>query len=391
MKVRESEILSEFVNLINSQTFFKEFSFSKNQFIPQKGTELQFSDYVLLCDEYLIIFELKERTKISESDKTELNWIKNKLEKIAKNQLKKSLKYLNKFKEISVQNEMGDILDLKYSELKKIYKVIVYLYPKKIPAYFVPFKFYKSAHIGFIHIFDFISYKNTCEILFTPIEIFNYLDFREQHLSLVLNAKKETEKYLLGRYLLSPKAIDLDLDARDDDFSEYVDKLELRISEFDMRYIFQSIRERMFTTQGNRLDYYKFITELALLNRLELKGFKDRFSFALKKIESNEFNINRMKSSHTNCGFVFISLPREDIEERIELSKKITHLAKYDMKAEKTLGVTFIKESKDKILIYWTYIEYSWVSDSKTEKVIKESNLFKPLKLDIGVLYKFNT
>jgi len=87
----------------------------------------------------------------------------------------------------------------------------------------------------------------------------------------------------------------------------------------------------MFTTQGNKLDYYKFVTELALLNRLELEGFKDRFSFALKKIESNEFNINRMISGHTNCGFVFISLLKEDSEERIELSKKITHLAKYDM------------------------------------------------------------
>lgn len=390
MKVIKREVLTEFVNFINSQTFFKEFSFSKNCFIPKEGTELELSDYVLFFDGYLIIFQLKERSRVGESVQSEIKWIKNKIEKKAKNQLKKSLKYLTKANEISVQNERGDILDIKISELQQIHNVIVYLYPERIPAYFVPIKFYRSEHIGFIHIFDFISYKNICEILFTPIEIINYLNFREQYLSLILNARKETEKYLLGRYLISPKVVELDIDTKDEDFSKYVDNLEHTINEFDMRNIFQSIREKMSTTQGNELDYYKFITELALLNRLELKGFKDRFSFALKKIESNEFNINRMISGKSNCGFVFISLLEEEIDKRIELSKMITHLAKYDMKVEKILGVTFIKESKAKILIYWTYIEYPWVSNSETEKLIKESNLFKPLKLDISVLYKFN-
>jgi len=111
MKERQREILVEFVSLINSQTFFKEFSFSKNRFIPKHGTELELSDYVLFFDGYLIIFQLKEREKISESDQNELNWIKNKIEKLAKNQLKKSIKYLIEHKEISVQNERGDILD----------------------------------------------------------------------------------------------------------------------------------------------------------------------------------------------------------------------------------------------------------------------------------------
>ena len=90
------EILSIFINLTNSQTFFKEFSFSKNCFIPRKGTELEFSDYVLFLDGYLIIFQLKERSERSDSIQNELNWLRNKVQKSATRQIRRSLEYLNK-------------------------------------------------------------------------------------------------------------------------------------------------------------------------------------------------------------------------------------------------------------------------------------------------------
>jgi penicillin-binding protein-related factor A (putative recombinase) len=206
---------------------------------------------------------------------------------------------------------------------------------------------------------------------------------------LIFSAKNESEKYLLGRYLLSPKAIDTDLDRRGDDFSKYVDKLDVKISEYDMRYIFQAIRSKMFYISGDELDYYRFMTELALLDRLELAEFKKRFSYALKKGEEDSFNINRMISENTRCGFVFICLQNGDRQDRIKLSKEIIHFAKYDMKLEKTLGITFIKESKDIMTIYWTYVSYPWEFNEGTEKTIKETDLFSPLKYRIGNLYKF--
>ena len=89
---------------------------------------------MLFFDGYLIIFQLKERSRVGESVQSEIKWIKNKIEKKAKNQLKKSLKYLTEANEISVQNERGDILDIKISELQQIHNVIVYLYPERIPA-----------------------------------------------------------------------------------------------------------------------------------------------------------------------------------------------------------------------------------------------------------------
>lgn len=389
MIIHKREILQHFVNLINSYTFFKEFSFSKNSVIPSAGTEIEFSDYVLFCDGYLIIFQLKERSTRSDSDQIEHNWIRNKILKKAKTQLKNSVGFLVNEKSITVTNERGDSFSIEYSKLKKIYKLIVYLYPGKLPTSFIPIKYYVSADIGFVHIFDFVSYKNICDVLFTPIEILKYFDFREQHLSLIFSAKNESEKYLLGRYLLSPKPVDTDLDTKSDDFSEYVDKLEVKIGEYDMRYVFQSIRDKQFYTSGDALDYYKFMTELALLDQLEIAELKKRFKFALEKIEKDAFNINRMISSNTKCGFVFISLQKGDKQDRIKLSKAITHLAKYDMKLEKTLGITFIKESKDMITIYWTYVSYPWEFNKETEITIKETDLFSPLKYRIGKLYEF--
>jgi len=389
MNTHQREILKHFVNLVNSYTFLKEFSFSKNCVIPDVGTEIEFSDYVLFFDGYLILFQLKERSIRSNSDQVELNWIKNKILKKAKTQLKDSVKFLTEAKTVFVKNESGDTFNINYSKINNVYKLIIYFYPDKIPKSFVPIKYYTSADIGFIHIFDFVSYKNICDILFTPIEITKYLDFREQHLSLIFSAKNESEKYLVGRYLLSPKAIDIDLDSRGDDFSKYVDKLDLKISEYDMRYVFQAIRSKMFYTLGDELDYYRFMTELALLDRLELAEFKERFSLALKKVEEDNFNINRMISSNTRCGFVFICLQNGDRQDRIKLSKAITRLAKYDMKLEKTLGITFIEESKDIVTIYWTYVSYPWEFNEGTEKTIKETDLFSPLKYRIGKLYKF--
>jgi uncharacterized protein (UPF0297 family) len=217
------EILSHFLNLINSQTFFKEFSFSKNCFITKDNTKFEFSDYILLLNGHLIIFQFKQRNDKTESVKTELKWLENKVLKKAKNQIKRSLGYLLSLDEILVENERGHIFNIKVPDVKEIYKVIIYLYPNNKPSIFEPIKFYISKTAGFIHIFDFYSYKLICDVLYTPIEIINYLKFRESYLTLVFEAKKESEKYLLGRYLLSPKALDIEIDTRGDDYSKLVD------------------------------------------------------------------------------------------------------------------------------------------------------------------------
>ena len=136
------QVLPKFINLINSHTFFKEFTFSKNCFIPKDGTEIEFSDYTLFLDGYLVIFQLKERSIKSDSIQKELNWLKNTVQKHATKQIRKSLEYLNKFNEILIKNERNHLINLKSSSLKEIHKVVVYFYTGKKPSDFEPVKLY---------------------------------------------------------------------------------------------------------------------------------------------------------------------------------------------------------------------------------------------------------
>lgn len=314
------EMLSSFMNLVNSETFFKEFSFSNNCFIPKKGTEIEVSDYILFLDGYLIIFQLKERSVISDSVQKELIWLKNKVQKKASKQIRKTLEYLEINKEVLVKNERNHLIKIDNNKINEIHNVVVYHYPSKKPIEFETIKFHISKTAGFIHIFDFFSYKLICEILYTPIEIIRYLAFREKILSLVFDTKKETEKYLLGRYLLSPIVPSLELDSKKEDYSVYIDKLKVKLSDFDMRFVFKSIKEKTYKiNNGDELSYYKILSELALLDRAELKILKERFDVSLEKSIMDRFDIHRMISENTKCGFVFISIPKSAVDKRFKL------------------------------------------------------------------------
>lgn len=384
----ERQVLPKFINLINSRTFFKEFTFSKNCFIPKDGTEIEFSDYTLFLDGHLIIFQLKERSIKSDSIQKELKWLRNKIQKKATKQIRDSLEYLNKFNEILVRNERNHLINMKSSSLKEIHKVVVYLYPGNKPSDFEPVKFYLSNTAGFIHIFDFFSYKSVCETLYTPIEIMKYLKFRENILTLIFDAKKETEKYLLGRYLLSPVVPSLEFDSKREDYSVYVDKLKVKIGDFNMRFVFNSLKDKAYRIDnGDEFSYYKIMSELALLDRAELKLFKERFDISLENSIKNKFDISRMISENTKCGFVFISIPKSEVDKRFRVLKIITTIAKYNMKLDKSIGVVVVKENG--FFIDWIYISYPWQYNAEVENQLKKFNPFKPLKRRIASIYEF--
>ncbi|MFX1508300.1 MAG: hypothetical protein ACFFDC_19640 [Promethearchaeota archaeon] len=384
----EREVLSEFLNLVNSQTFFKEFSFAKNCFIPKGGTEIEFSDYVLYLDRYLIIFQLKERCIKSDSTQTELNWLENRIRRNATKQIRKSLEYLNKLDAVLVKNERNNLINIKSANLKEIHKVVIYLYPGKKPSEFEPVKFHTSKTAGFIHIIDFFSYQQICEILYTPIEIIRYLKFRETILSLVSDANEKTEKYLLGRYLLSPIVPSPELDSKKEDYSVFVDKLQTEVGDYDMRFVFNSLKDRIYKIdKRDELSYYKIISELALLDRAELKLFKKRFDISLKNSIENKFDIFRMISENTKCGFVFISIPRSAVDKRFRLLEIVINIAKYEMKLEKLIGAAIVKENG--FFIDWGYINYPWEHNAEVENQLKQFNPFKPLKGKVVSIYEF--
>ncbi|NEW81933.1 MAG: hypothetical protein GZ094_06175 [Mariniphaga sp.] len=62
---------------LNSNFFFKEFTFSSNKFkVDEKGEELELADNVVWLDDLLMIIQVKERNKSVNSNIE--NWFKNK-------------------------------------------------------------------------------------------------------------------------------------------------------------------------------------------------------------------------------------------------------------------------------------------------------------------------
>ena len=110
------------------------------------------------------------------------------------------------------------------------------------------------------------------------------------------------------------------MDSKKEDYSVYIDKLKVKLSDFDMRFVFKSIKEKTYKiNNGDELSYYQILSELALLDREELKILKERFDVSLEKSIMDRFDIHRMISENTKCGFVFISIPKSAVDKRFKL------------------------------------------------------------------------
>ena len=60
---------------LNEHFFFEEFTYSTNTFRPSASTELELADSIIWLDDMLVIFQLKERDKISKtSPEQEAKW-----------------------------------------------------------------------------------------------------------------------------------------------------------------------------------------------------------------------------------------------------------------------------------------------------------------------------
>lgn len=167
------------VSQINSNVFFKEFTFSKNDFKElDSNQKLEFADNVVLLDDLLFLYQVKEQDKNSSNTK---NWFENKVLKKAVRQIKSSLEYISKYPEILIENEKGHKLNI--TEAKKctdVKNIIIYQPKNDFPEVLRRQKFYVSSQIGPVHLFHFEDYYWICKYLITPTEINQYLIFREE-------------------------------------------------------------------------------------------------------------------------------------------------------------------------------------------------------------------
>lgn len=373
------------ISFINTNVFFNEFTFSRNEFTTPDGkSELQLADNVVWLDDIFFIYQIKDRSV--EAEGSEIKWFENKVLKKAVKQIKGTLKYFDDYKNITIVNERGHQLNISEANPKNAKKIIVYTPTIEFPEVQRFLKFYRSKTIGLIHLFHSEDYDGICRFLITPSEVAEYLLFREN-----LYEKHEQElnslpeQYILGHFLESTDTENINLS-----YLENLQTLERNESEFDISFIAELFQNRIMKI-GIDEEYYFFIKEIAKLDRAELKEFKLRFKLSLEKAESQNFSIPyRMTSIRTNCGFVFIPLEYNKSSVWQNALLNLTKAHKYEQKTNKCIGMIVCHNSKEKLYdINWSYIENEWMYNEELENLLKDNNPFRDVSLKKTNKYHF--
>jgi hypothetical protein len=129
------------------------------------------------------------------------------------------------------------------------------------------------------------------------------------------------------------------------EFLKFVAELQRQDSgEWDISRIISLFPDRRTTPQSSATDYYSIVKELAKLNRLDMRVFKERFALSMDKAQKDESVRPYRFAATTGCGFIFIPLTEKEIPKRDAILRSFTYLHKYDVHLERCIGLTFISE-----------------------------------------------
>jgi hypothetical protein len=369
------------VRELNSNVFFKEFTFSKNDFKNlDTNQKLEFADNVVWLEDLFFVYQIKEREPNATNATNDLKWFENKVLNKAVKQIKSTLKYLSDYPNIFIENEKGHKLDItKARECKNPKKIIVYSPLDNFPESKRHLKFYESAEIGLVHLFHSEDYYWICRYLVTPAEVEEYLNFRED---LFLFDKERSnvlpEQYFLGHFLET-----LDTDHFSPAYITNLKNHEADIDEFDISKIIQNFNKHIKLI-NYPTEYYPIIAEIAKLNRSELIEFKKRVSLSVENSEKEELILPyRIYSPRTDCGFVFIPLHSSKSEHWKNALYNFTMAHKYESKAKKCVGVIIFrdKDNLEYFEFYWQFAESEWVFNEEMEKILVDNYPFRKTKM----------
>ncbi len=382
------------VNILNQSHFYKEFSFTKNEFFPEPGSEQQFADHVVWLRDVLIIYQIKERaSRDSSSIESERTWFRKKVLGLGKKQIKDSLAFLRRCPNIRIANQRRDVFDINTPDIKRIFSVMIYQTPNVLPLDCLAQKLVISSSAELIHVFSWPDYLMVLETLITPGEFIEYLTCRKDILEQYRLQEQITEKNVLGRYLrLAPSKAVTDYRI-DEDFSKHVDRLISDVGKFDISYILDNLRNNIEESESNlekKTDYYYVLVELVKLGRLELMAAKKRIRKCLEAVESGSLKLPyRFTSASSHCGFLFLPIQSCNISEETSLLVNLTVTSKYEQKLQRHVGISFAKRDSNIIYIRWVLVDYPWKHDSRIDKLLGGQYPFRSLREKIEFPYRF--
>jgi hypothetical protein len=229
------------------------------------------------------------------------------------------------------------------------------------------------------------------ETLITPVEVDQYLSFREELIKRWGNAVCDvTEQALVGQFLRN-----LPEERPSSNFIEWLAVLQQGASDtdkWDISRIIHLFPERRNTPQKSPTDYYEILKELAKLNRTDMEVFKEIFFYSMKMANADNVVLPNRFVASTGCGFVFIPLQRARMADRHIALEALTELNKYDLKLQRCVGLTFVSEGNETWCdVRWFRLDYPWEENAKFAEALEKNYPFRPVKTTVIERYNLLT
>jgi hypothetical protein len=375
---RKRPSFDDAVGRLNADYFFREFAFSTNTFKPDPRSELELADKIVWLDDLLIVCQIKERKAPADtSAEKERKWFSDEVAKKATRQIRDTLSYFQKYTNIELRNNRGDASNIARAQVVQMHKIVIYNPHASLPTECLFRKFHRSKSAGVIHVVHAEAYLGILRALVTPVEIAEYLSFRETLINKWGDALSHvSERAVVGQYLRN-----LPKEKPSFEFVKFVDELEEKNKDWDIARIIHLFFDRQNTPEGSRETGYRVLKQLGKLYRTEMGEFKKRFHFSMQKALADEPCLPHRFTSSRGCGFVFIPLNRKDLRHRRNYLLNFTVLNKYDQKLDRCIGLTFIAEGEGGWCdVQWCTLEFPWKEDSDVKTVLAACYPFRPVK-----------
>ena len=377
---------AESIAELNEWYFFQEFVYSRTTFRPTPQQEVELADNLIWLGDMLISFQLKEREATPDADEaSERKWFKKKVLDQATRQVRDTLRYLTDVRSIEVRNHRDHAFQLEFETIRVIHKLVVYLPSPRLPSDCLNVKYHRSRTAGLIHVIPARDYVGIVSTLLTPIEVGDYLSFREE---LIDHWEKEMvgvpEPALVGQFLHGDSAAQPSVK-----YLDLLKNLEHKSEEWDMSGVISKFPNRV-TAENEPTDYYPIVQELASLKRNELREFKVRFQKAIEQSRLDKFTLPyRIAIPRSDCGFVFIPVTKDMLPHKLNALMNFTLAHKYDQRLSKCIGVAIGNHNDGWFNADWCFVQADWESDETMEDLLKTNNPFREVRVGELPRYRY--
>lgn len=372
--------LEEFTAQLNGSTFWKEFTFSQNQFSPKPGQELELADSFVWLGDTAFIIQMKERVEAKDDSETEKKWFKDAILKTAVRQVKDSLRFLKEHNAISITNDRGQTYDVIGTDLNRIEKVILYSAGPALPHECRRVLFHVSQTAGFIHVFERDDYRDAVRTLSVPEEVRRYLQYRETALLKLAEMKiSVVETDIVAAYLSDEK-----IPSPTSHLA--LSRLVYDSDQSDLTPIMNRLADHIQKPDGSG-DYTRIMLEFAKLPRSAWRLARERLDLAIQQAKNGDFQRPyRFHYPTTDCSFMFSpmipgvpTIGAVGEESRRNGLQNYTAVAKYLGKTGKGVGVLVSKDGQY-LHLDWCLIDHPWEPDPQTDVRLASSNPFGPVR-----------